>query len=390
MKSKKTNIKIKRSKVNLYNKKKSKTKQVVAIIITAAAACALCILGYGIGKPLMDFFKNRGSTFSESSWTPGSTDSENSGTSTGSSVGSSAPEQEPPPPEKKNSIYFLSGEAALSTASLSAELAAAKAAGHSVVAVTLKDSDGIFLYKSSIDKISTKGTLSAAQIAEEIEKAGFIPAAKISTVKDKTNGPALGCQYKFSYGGTWIDDRADRGGKTWLSPFDDKTLAFIKGITSELSQAGFKRIIAADTMYPNFFVVDIKSNLAHLPLSDSTKRAEALWNVINAAKDGAETGGAKLYIEMDGASLITDKRDGTNAELVNSAASLKTAKLIVNYSPADSADNAYNAAKEFASGMNKALGGAECAVRITGSFSASMLENVKKAFDEAGIESFSQ
>lgn len=394
MKSKKTKIKIKRSKVNLYNKKKSKTKQVIAIIVTAAAACALCILGYGIGKPLMDYFKNRGSVVSESSvWTPESTDNEENSAgvseNTGSSGDSSFGEEPTPTPAPAKSAYYLSGEAALSSASLNSELAAAKASGHSVVVVTLKDTDGYFLYNTSIAKVKSKGTLSAAQIAAEIEKAGFIPAAKISTLRDKTNGVALGCHYKFANGSTWIDDYPGKG-KTWISPFDQKALDFIKNITSELSQAGFKRIIAAETMYPNFFPTDISGNLSYLPLSNRTKRAEALWDVINAASEGAELGGAELYIEMNGASLILSKKDGTDAELAFTPAPLKTANLIVDYTPSNSADNAYSSAQKFIESMKTALGGAECTVRIRGSFSAAVLESVKKAFEEAGIEAFSQ
>ena len=394
MKSKKTNIKIKRSKVNLYNKKKSKTKQVIAIIITAAAACALCILGYGIGKPLMDYFRNRGSVASESSvWTPESTDAEQSSAdtpqNTGSSGGSSFGEEQTPAPVSTKSAYYLSDEAALSSASLNSELAAAKSSGHSVVVVTLKDSDGYFLYNTSIAKVKSKGTLSAAQIAEEIEKAGFVPAAKISTLKDKTNGVALGCHYKFANGSTWIDDYPGKG-KTWLSPFDKKTLTFVKNITTELSQAGFKRIIAAETMYPNFFATDISGNLSHLPLSNRTKRAEALWDVINAASEGAELGGAELYIEMTGSKLIANNKDGSNAELAFTPAPLKTANLIVDYTPSNSANDVYSSAQKFVENLKKSLNGAECTVRIKGSFSAAVLESVKKAFDEAEIEAFSQ
>lgn len=386
MKNKKTKIKIKRSKVNLYNKKKNKTKQVVAIIITAAAACALCILGYGIGKPLMDYFKNRGSTASSSSvWTPAGSEAsavpENS-----ASVNASSGTSEEPVPLLSNAVYYLSNAATLSYSSLNSELAAAKSAGASIVAATLKDNEGSFLYSSAIKKVTCKSTLSASQICEEIKKAGFIPAAKISTVKDKTNGVPLGCNYKFANGTIWIDDVPGKG-KTWLSAFDEKTLSFIKEITAELSQSGFKRIILADTMYPNFYPVDIKTNLSHLPLSDKSKRTEALWNVVNSAVEGAQSGGAEVYIEMSGAAMIKDKKDGTNAELAYNASMLKTSNLIVYYSP--TGPDAYASAQTFITSLKEALSGAECVVRITGSSSA-IVESAKKAFDEAGIEAFSQ
>lgn len=387
MKNKKTKIKIKRSKVNLYNKKKNRKKQVAAIIITAAAACALCILGYGIGKPLMDYFRNRDSIISSSTmWTPeGSEALESSSDASSAPVqsSSSAPVEQPKPAMTK-AAYFLSEEAALSSTALNSEISAAKAAGHSVIVVTLKDGDGMFLYKTAIEKVQTKGTLTASQIASEIEKAGLIPAAMISTLKDKTNGVALGCCYKFEGGATWLDGRPGVG-KTWLSPFDEKTGEFVKAITSELSEAGFKRIVAVDTMYPSFYSMDISENLAHLPLSDRTKRAEALWNVIASAKEGC--GEAELYIEMDGSKLIASRKDGTNAEMAFTPERLKTANLIIDYSPSES--DPYAEAQKFVESLKTALDGAECVVRIKGN-SQTAIESVKKAFDEAKIEAFSQ
>ena len=221
--SKKTKIKIKRSKVNLYNKKKSKAKHIIAIIITIVAACALCVLGYGIGKPLMDFFSKRGeSSSSSSAWTPGGTVNPivSSSSSKAPTESSSAGENEPlPKPEK--TAYFLSDKAALSLESLNAELTAAKSSGFSTVVVTLKDPDGVFLYNSSIKRVKKTGTLTAEQIVAEIEKAGFVPAAKISTIKDKSNGVTFNCHYKFANGGVWLDNRPGVG-KTWISPFDEK------------------------------------------------------------------------------------------------------------------------------------------------------------------------
>lgn len=386
MKYKKTKIKIKRSKVNLYNKRKNRKKQVAAIIITAAAACALCILGYGIGKPLMDYFRNRDNIISSSvMWTPESSEAlESSSDISSEPAQSSAPEEQQPEPVMTKAAYFLSEEAALSSAALNSEISAAKNSGYSVIVVTLKDGSGMFLYKTSIENVQTKGTLTAEQIASEIEKAGLIPAAMISTLKDSTNGVALGCCYKFEDGGTWLDGRPGVG-KTWLSPFEDKTKEFVKAITSELSAAGFKRIVAADTMYPFFYEVDIFENLAYLSLTDMNLRAEALWNVIASAKEGC--GEAELYVQMDGLSLIDPNKGGTNAEMALIPDRLKNVKLIVDYSPSDS--DPYAAAQAFAENLKTTLDGAECIVRINGNSQAG-IENVKKAFDEAGIEAFSQ
>ena len=62
MAPKKTNIKIKRSKINLYNKKKSKRRQALTIIITVVVVCGLGVLGYGLGKPLLKYIQDRGNS----------------------------------------------------------------------------------------------------------------------------------------------------------------------------------------------------------------------------------------------------------------------------------------------------------------------------------------
>lgn len=339
----------------------------------------------------MDFFREQGTQSSSSGWTPESAESSSvsSSSSANSQESTSSAEENKPLPKPQKTEYFLSDTAALSSDALKSELAEAKSSGFSVVVVTLKDEDGVFLYNSSIPRVKSNGTLSAAQIAAEIEKAGFIPAAKISTIKDKSNGVTFDCHYKFSYGGVWLDNRPGVG-KTWISPFDEKAYDFIKQITTELSQAGFKRIIAANTMVPVFFPIDIKENLAHLPLSSREKRAEALWKVIAAAQEGAQVCGAELYVEMDGTKMILAKKDGTDAELAFDKPMLKTANLLVDYTPSNSADNAYDEAKKFIENLNKALDGAECTVRITGELSAEIVADAKKAFEEAEILAFSQ
>ena len=72
MAPKKTNIKIKRSKINLYNKKKNKARRVLKIVITVVIVCGLAVLGYGLGKPLLKYLREKDQNSSQ----PGSTTSE--------------------------------------------------------------------------------------------------------------------------------------------------------------------------------------------------------------------------------------------------------------------------------------------------------------------------
>lgn len=397
MAPKKTNIKIKHSKFNLYNKKKSKARQALTVILTIAAACVLGVVGYGIGKPVLDYFRNGGqytsdgsSDQSESSDMSGIAETDSSESSAESVSESSQPDSsDVSSPVFDGSMYFLPDNAAASSASLNSALAAAKSAGATTVVVTLKDQTGNFFYKSGITEIqsSVKGTLTAAQISDIVTKAGFVPAARISTLMDSLNPSDVDASYEHSptspYSGCWLDNRQDRGGKMWISPFKNNAATFLKKITNELTAAGFTQVICANTRFPAFFGNDITVYLSDLPLTDNAKRLAALWSVLNAI-DAAAGDKAQMWIEMDSAGLTAESRLGTDAEICADKTNLAGAKVIISYAASGNAADAYKNAKEFAAKAKTELGGADTAVLIRG-FSGSALSDVQRAFKEAEL-----
>lgn len=397
LKKKKNAIKIKRSKVNLYNKRKSKKKQVLTIVITVIAACALGVLGFGLGKPLLEYFSGKSNISDNSSaWAPSESEESSSEASLESSSGTSS-EPLPEPLPEMTDIYFLPEDAALSTASLNSALAAAKTAGAKTVAVMLKNETGNFLYNSAIKSLASRdiitGTLSAEQICKAIKDAGFVPAAKISTLKDRLCGykDVTDGGYRIAGSGvTWHDDRDEKGGKPWLSPFKTQTLQFIGEITEELSAAGFRHIIAVNTMFPKFHREDISTYLSDLPLSDNKARLEALGNAVNSAKAGAEKNGAALWLEISGESVIAKNKLCTDAEICADSETMSAVKIIVDYTPSEAASEVYSKAKEFAAKLKTALGSAEFYVVINGGYSDAVISDVRKAFSEDKIEVFGQ
>ncbi|MCM1167510.1 MAG: hypothetical protein NC401_16015 [Ruminococcus sp.] len=404
MAPKKTNIKIKRSKVNLYNKKKSKARQALTVILTIAAACVLGVVGYGVGKPVLDYLRSGAQYTSDGSSGEQPSGSDMSGAvgesgsdaqSASESSAGSAPESSLPDssdvsaPVFDGSMYFLPDNAAASSTSLNSALAAAKSAGATTVAVTLKDQKGNFLYKSGIAEIATSitGTLTAAQISDIITKAGFVPAAKISTLMDSLNPAIVDASYEHSptspYSGCWLDNRQDRGGKLWISPFKNNAATFLKKITSELTAAGFSHIICANTRFPAFFESDMTVYLSDLPLKDSAKRAAALWSVLDAI-DAASGDKTQMWIELESAGIAAESRLGTDAEICSDKTKLAASKIIINYTAGGNAADAYKNAKDFAAKAKTVLGGAETAVLIKG-FSGSALADVQRAFKEADL-----
>lgn len=399
MKSKKTNIKIKRHKYNLYNKKKNKTRRVMTVIATIVAACGLGILGYGLGKPLVGYFQNREQYTSDpsSAWTP-PIDSDvsegSSDTSSGSETASGTDEPNSVPEEITDTgIYMLPENAAVSSDALNSALAAAKESGCTAAAVTLKDNKGSFLYKTNIagikDGSTIVGTMTAQQICEYITKAGLTPAAKISTLMDSSSPGLIKGSYELSgENGYWLDASPSNGGKTWLSPFKQESVKFIGDITSELSAAGFKHIICADTRFPKFGNSDINKYLTNLPLTDSAQRTAALWDVVSTAQSGCEKHGAVMWLQISGESISAENKDSTDAEIMLNADKIKDEHIVVSYAFAGAASDAYKNAQEFAEKVSAAANGAKVAVSVRASSSGAALEDAKKAFTEAGFDIF--
>ena len=183
---KKKNIKIKHRKYSLYQRKKSKGRKFLTGLLMVILVAVLCVLGYGLGKPLVEYFSNRGNEPPpESAWTP-PVSAEPAAPSAEGTAEKTAESSEPtaePEIEKTVSAFILPETAALSSESLNSALAAAKNSGCTDITVTLKDEAGSFLYKTALKDIPESqitGTLTAKQIADIITRAGMTPHARIS------------------------------------------------------------------------------------------------------------------------------------------------------------------------------------------------------------------
>lgn len=392
-KGKKT-IKIKKSKYNLYNKKKSKSRQALTLALTIVAACVLGVVGYGIGKPIMNYLESRknpivpgdseSSSF-ESSTDPVSSEPESSGDT-------SEPDPGPDKPLKDLKLTILEPEVVTSSASLSSALTVARENGYDTVAVTLKDEQGFLYYSSDIEGVKgtelIRGTLSAAQICDYISKAGMTPAVKINTLLDSTTPLHFG-GYQFFGGGGWLDDYPDAGGKRWLSPFTEEAVNYIGELTAELSTAGFEHIICANTKFPKFHNIDADQYLSHLPIRDREARLDALWNTADAAKSGADKGGAQLWLEFIGNDLLASEKFGTDAELASRKDKLEGFCILADYTMG-SAEEAYSNAAAFAISAKNAAGENTFAVLIKNGPSGAALEDIQRAFEEAEIMAFTE
>ncbi len=396
---KKKNIKIKHRKYSLYQRKKSKGKKVLTVVLMIVLVAGLCVLGYGLGRPLVEYFSGGSESETSSAWTPPTSSeadsslAEESSNASGDSD-SSDTSSEPQPEVKASSAFILSTSAVTSSESLNSALAAAKNGGYTDITVTLKDETGNFLYKTGVSGVyeaQITGSLTAKQIADIITRAGFTPHARINTLLDRTSqsyGGEFIC-YMIADGGIWHDFYVEQGGKSWLSPFEKGTADYLSAITAELSEAGFKSIVLANTMYPTFNPQDYTNFLRQLNISDSSARLEALWNVVSACDKAAESGGAELLLEMNDTDLFASDKGLTSAELAGDKAKLKTVSLLVDFTPGDK--TGYSETMAFIGRTSAMYSGQSFSVRIkTSGFSESTLATVRKAFADSGITVFSE
>lgn len=392
------NIKIKHRKYSLYQRKKSKTRKVLTVLLMIILIVGLCVLGYGLGRPLLDYFKNKGNeSESGSAWTPPTAETSGASSDVGSSDSQQTSESdtsEPPQESGTASVFVLPESAALSSESLNGALAAARNSGCTDVSVTLKDETGYFLYKTAVSGVPEEqmtGSLTAQQICSIITKAGFVPHARINTLLDRTTQTYDGSNicYMIADGGIWHDYYVDRGGKSWLSPFEQGTSKYLSAITAELANAGFGNIVLANTRYPAFNSQDYSNFLRQLSISDDMARQKALWTVIAACNSAAKASGAELSLEMTSDELFSEERSLTNGEPAASKNKLKAVTLLLDYTPDSSAG--YASAKAFIGKMNSLYPEQTYAVRLTGSgFSADALQQVRKAFADSDIAVFSE
>ena len=396
MKQKKQGIKIKKHRYNLYNRKKSTGKKVLGTVLTVLAAAVLCVVGFGIGRPLMEYFQNKNSGTSgdsSPSWTPPvASQTEESSPESDEAPQTSAttggqPTQDDPVLQEDAGAAFLDAGALANTDSLKSATAAAKSAGFTAVCVTLKDDMGYVLYKTGIESVkdtdAVKGTLTAKQIADTIKGMGMTPVARINTLKDHVGGIYFGGNYLITGDmGAWHNAAPANGGKKWLDPFNAATSAYIGQLAEELAGAGFGRIILANTIFPQFHPTDYSEYLAGMPIADETARLNALWDVITAARTAAEQSGAVVMLETNGDALFADNRLSTTAEAAADKERLLGITLLADYT----GDAAYTAAKSFSGRMSALFPGQEYAVHIGGGASNG---EILKAFTEDGTAVYS-
>ena len=402
--SRKKGFKVKRSRRNLYKKRKSTGRKIFDGVLFVVILGAFVFVGYSVASPLIKFFGGNGdnSSVSEPAWTPPEslpeTSDSNSQTDSSDNSGGSDTTKDntsSAPNEVTSAFATVAPDSALkSDAALNKFLASAKDSGYNTAVFTLKNTTGELLYKSSLKAVKdntdvNKGSLTAAQIVKACKTAGITPVAAITTLYDRKT------PYLFDNAGYII---SDPGGKEYGAV----TIAvnYYADICGELAKAGFADIELENTVFPNFQSYDYSLLSKEL---QNANRSEKLAVLAATCAKKAKEGNATATVEIKADALLTMSATAydATAEIWSAKDKLGDSRVLVTMDMSllgtklqTSADKTVTVEKDKVKAVNqiftpvkKAVGDKEISVGITGSanLSADEIKNCKTALEKLGF-----
>lgn len=257
--------KIKRSKTNLYRRRKTAAQKAVGTVLLIVGLCAAAFLGYCLGKPLLEFFEKNASR-EEPVWTPPvqttepSEETDPTETEPSATDAETAENEPQPASDGKTRATTAPSTALLNSASLSAFTARARNDGYNTIILELKDESGYFRYASetaaalSGDLIQSQ--LTAAEIADVIRKGGLSPIASVSVLSDDA-GCKANPDLSYKIIGeelSWLDYSGEMPIR-WANPESEATVEYLNAVVGELNAAGIP-VILKDLVFPDLHPYD--------------------------------------------------------------------------------------------------------------------------------------
>lgn len=249
--------KIKRSKTNLYKRKKTPAQKAFGTVLLIIGVCAAVFLGYCLGKPLLEFLE-KSAEREQPEWTPPVTSTTPAETAPDGTDAPPAAETEEAKPAAEEKIKAITAPstALLNSSSLSAFAARAKNDGYNTVLFELKDESGYLHYASPTAAAMSEelilSPLTAAEISETVLNAGLAPFAAVSVLSDDA-----GCRadpdlsYKIvGENVSWLDYSGDMPIRH-VNPESKAAGEYLNAIVGELNDAGIT-VLLKDLAFPDF------------------------------------------------------------------------------------------------------------------------------------------
>lgn len=327
-----------------HYKIKRRNENAVKIIAGAAAVAALIFVGYSVAGPIGRYIASRPDRTETQPWTPTDTDivtddtaaqtaelpavtditksdislpvSEEAQTSA-AAVTESAETTVTTVSEQTAALrdggaaYYLDPDSMSDADSLDASLDELAASGCNAVIFPVKTEGGVFHYRTELDFVATvidgndpiQSELSAADIVKAAESRGLRPVALMSVLYDNNRyGDYRDGSYRSEDGDTWLDTSPDKGGKPWLSPFDETAQEYLCDIVTELGEAGFDEIICDDFIFPEFRSSDI--DMLGEEVSPYSDRYQALTSLAVMMNNAGNDAGTRVMLRITANSVI--------------------------------------------------------------------------------------
>lgn len=327
-----------------HYKIKRRNENAVKIIAGAAAVAALIFVGYSVAGPIGKYIASRPDRTETQPWTPTDTDTVTDDTAaqtaelpavtdiTKSDISlpvseeaqtSAAAVTEPAETtvttvseqtaalRDGGAAYYLDPDSMSDADSLDAALDELAASGCNAVIFPVKTEGGVFHYKTELDFVATvidgndpiQSELSAADIVKAAESRGLRPIALMSVLYDNNRyGDYRDGSYRSEDGDTWLDTSPDKGGKPWLSPFDETAQEYLCDIVTELGEAGFDEIICDDFIFPEFRSSDI--DMLGEEVSPYSDRYQALTSLAVMMNNAGNEAGTRVMLRITANSVI--------------------------------------------------------------------------------------
>lgn len=328
-----------------HYKIKRRNENAVKIIAGAAAVAALIFVGYSVAGPIGRYIASRPDRTESEPWTPSDTDavseslpvnsesvseavngvqteslpavSETSAiageTTQAPAVSETEPIETAPAAviREGGAAYYLDPDSMEDADSLNAALDELGASGCSAVIFPVKTEGGVFHYATELDFVDTVidgndpvvSELSASDIVNAAESRGLRPVALVSVLYDNNRyGDYRDGSYRSEDGDTWLDTSPEKGGKPWLSPFDETAQEYLCDIVTELGKAGFTEVICDDFIFPEFRSSDI--DMLGEEVSPYSDRYHALTSLAVMMNNAGNEAGTEVMLRITANSVI--------------------------------------------------------------------------------------
>lgn len=319
---------------------KRRNNNVLKIVMGAAAVAALVFVGYSVAGPISTFISEHRSVQEDTGeWTPTESDASDDELTADNTVSDekdtvvslpepvetdanevqtttmastvTEPVQTEPEIRTGGAAYMLSEESMADMVSLEAELDEVMSSGCSAVIFPVKTEGGIFHYATEIELVHTvyegadpiASDITANELVQAANSRGLRAVALVSVLNDNNRyGDYRDGSYRTEDDDAWLDASPDKGGKPWLSPFDDVTVQYCSDIVRELAAAGFTEIIADDFIFPEFRSSDIELIGEYVePYSD---RYLALTGLAQSMTEAGSEAGMSVMLRITANSII--------------------------------------------------------------------------------------